>query len=510
VKLALTLLFLALAAYAVHPLAKRLFAIIDARARTPNAELVAVVVISFLMAAATEHIGVHALFGAFVAGCMLRQVPHLHSSTVHRLEAVSVSIFAPVFFASVGLKVNLHALTGSNIVWVVLGVATAGKLIGCLAGGLTGGMRFWESVSIAVAMNARGAMGLVVAVIGLNGGLLNDAMFASIVVMAIVTSFAAPLGLRLTLRFVPMSPDEKARLAEQARGVFDPARVKVLIPTAGGPHALAAGRLAAGVVRGETSMLMLLYVQSATVNLFRRIWQMFRPDMAGRNLQEHLDRIKAFAQERQVRVEVTRASEPEPALVVAKEARNGYDLVLVGGGMRSSLRSQFLSDLLEVVPCHVAIVSSRAPTQSYEEILVATNGSYFSQAATELALLYAERAHANVTLLYTMESEQPMDEAPSSLDEGFRRMFATTLLMTLSPLLAKTTARVNVIVRETDQPTVPVLTEARSGQYQLLVVGSEDRAVQHRITVGFDIERIAKEADCTVAVVVPKIAGPKA
>jgi 16S rRNA C967 or C1407 C5-methylase (RsmB/RsmF family) len=84
-------------------------------------------------------------------------------------------------------------------------------------------------------------------------------------------------------------------------------------------------------------------------------------------------------------------------------------------------------------------------------------------------------------------------------------MMATTLLTTLSPLVTRTTARVNVIVRESDEPTPPVLSEARTGMYQLLIVGSENRAVQHRLSVGFDVDRIVADAPCSVVVVVPKI-----
>jgi len=112
-----------------------------------------------------------------------------------------------------------------------------------------------------------------------------------------------------------------------------------------------------------------------------------------------------------------------------------------------------------------------------------------------------------VTILYSMEGDSIVieDEGPSIIDSGFRRMMATTLLTTLSPLMTRTSAKVNVIVRESDQPTPPVLVEARTGLYQLLVVGSENRAVQHRLSVGYDVERIVNESPCSVVVVVLKI-----
>ena len=111
------------------------------------------------------------------------------------------------------------ALGGGRMLALVLAVACLGKLVGCTLGSIWGGLRFWEGLSIAVAMNARGAMELVVATIGLSLGILNQQMFSIIVVVAIVTSFMAPLGLRLTMRKVRMTDEEQRRiLAEATQG----------------------------------------------------------------------------------------------------------------------------------------------------------------------------------------------------------------------------------------------------------------------------------------------------
>jgi Kef-type K+ transport system membrane component KefB/nucleotide-binding universal stress UspA family protein len=509
--LGLTIVFLAACAFVLYPFARRLFAVIDDRARTQNADLAAIVCFAFVLSALTEKIGVHAVFGAFVCGCVLRQVPSIRPATLHRLESVALSIFAPVFFGMVGLKVDLRTLGSPRMFLIVLGVATAGKLIGCTWGGLLGRMTFWESLSIGVAMNARGAMELVVALIGLTLGIISPSMFAIIVMMAIATSFMAPLLLRVVMTRVPMSPEEQARLAAAAqRGLFNPERVKALIPTAGGPHALVAGRVAAALVRGAPPTLSLLYVESTGQSIWNRMWRRVRPDQAGRNLQEHLDLIKAYADEKQVRVDVRRSAEGDVTAYVCREAaQGGFDLLLVGAGLKNPLRSAVTSGLLESAPCHIAIVRGRGSIQDCKRILVATNGSYFSRAALELAMLYAERIGASVTVLYTMEDERvaSVDEGEeTTLEENFRRMMATTLLTTLSPMLTRTSAKVSVLVREGENPTPHVLAEARAGMYQMLVVGAENRAVQHRLSVGYDVERIVNEAPCTVMVVVPKIA----
>ena len=504
-------LFLASCRWIVFPTVRWLFRVVDTRARTGGADLTVIVIIAFVLSAITEKIGIHAVFGAFIAGCILRQVPNLRPQTLHRLESVTTAIFAPVFFGLVGLKVNLRALESPRMLLVVLGVATAGKLIGCTWGGLVGRMSFWESFSIGVAMNARGAMELVVALIGLTLGIISPSMFAIIVVMAIATSFLAPLGLRLTLRKVKMSAEEQARLAQESqRGLFRDEHLKALIPTAGGPNALVAGRIASALVRGESAQLTLLYVQSAAESIFRRLWRRIQPDPAGRNLQEHLDLIKAFADRRQTRFELRRATDHDAVGLICKEAQHGFDLMMLGAGVKNPLHSTVNSAILERAPCHVAIVRGRGVIDDPKSILVATNGSLFAQAALELAVLYAERIGATVTVLYSMEADLDGDGdelGQTAIEEGFRRMMATTLLTTLSPLLSRTKARVNVIVRESAQPTGPVIAEARTGLYQLVVVGAENRAVQHRLSVGYDVERIVGEAPCTVMVVVPRIGG---
>ena len=142
----------------------------------------------------TERIGVHAVFGAFVCGTLAPGAAS-QRETVHRLESFVFSILAPVFFGIVGLKVDLWTWRRRRRDARDRGRdRVRGQAVGCTVGGMWGGMSFWEALSIAVAMNARGAMELVVATIGLSLGILNRQMFSIIVVVAIVTSFIAPIG----------------------------------------------------------------------------------------------------------------------------------------------------------------------------------------------------------------------------------------------------------------------------------------------------------------------------
>jgi len=224
--------FIVFAALILYPVLRFAVRITAERFRTPDSDLVLMIVVTLLCAALTERIGVHAVFGAFVAGVVLHQVPRVRKETVARLESFTFGILAPVFFGIVGLKVNLWALGSPVMLLVVVGVACLGKLVGCSLGALWGGLRFWEAASIAVAMNARGAIEIVVATIGLSLGILSPQMFSIIVMVAIVTSFMAPIGLRLTIPRVRMTEDEAHRiLLSESTGMFNPDSVRVLVAT---------------------------------------------------------------------------------------------------------------------------------------------------------------------------------------------------------------------------------------------------------------------------------------
>src|SRR5262249_35966649 len=341
-----TALLVAAGAFVLYPALRPAFRIAT-RFESKETDLVLMLVFTLVCAAVTDKIGVHAVFGAFVAGCVMRQIPHLRPEMLHKLESVALAIFAPIFFGIVGLKVDLWKVLGGRMLLIVLVVATAGKLVGCTAGSLIGGLRIWESISIAVAMNARGAMGLVVAILGLSLGLLTEEMYSIIVMVSIVTSFMAPVLLRVTMKMVRMTEDEAARIAaEAAKGVFDPVKLRALVPTAGGPNALVAARLALWMSRQSAHPVTVLYVDRASSRLdFLR--RRFKRNPAGLNLGQHLDRIKEVAAEAKLPVPVVRQQvSRDVAGLIEDEAARGYDVIFVGasgsrrGGRRGVLRKR--------------------------------------------------------------------------------------------------------------------------------------------------------------------------
>ena len=166
---------------------------------------VAIVLVGVLLSAlATEKIGIHAIFGAFIFGAVMPKKSGLARELTEKIEDFTVIVLLPVFFAVTGLRTNLFALNNVSLIgWLllILATATVGKFVGTgLAARLTGSTRK-ESVIIGALMNTRGLTELVILSIGLSLGVLSDRTFAMMVIMALATTvMAAPIVNRLVSR----------------------------------------------------------------------------------------------------------------------------------------------------------------------------------------------------------------------------------------------------------------------------------------------------------------------
>ena len=110
---------------------RRVLRWVDERVQVEEAHITAILVVTLVCAAITEAIGIHAVFGAFVAGVLFAQSPRVRANALEKLVGVVQGVFTPVFFAFVGLRVDLTQLQDPRLVGLVLVTACAGKLIGC-------------------------------------------------------------------------------------------------------------------------------------------------------------------------------------------------------------------------------------------------------------------------------------------------------------------------------------------------------------------------------------------
>jgi Kef-type K+ transport system membrane component KefB len=176
----------------------------EATGRLTVDQAAAVIVGVLVSACATEWIGIHAIFGAFMAGAMMPHRSRLIRELIDRIEDFTVIVLLPVFFTVAGLRTNLFALDSLQLIgWTALvtGAAIAGKLAGCGAAAMASGYSVRDALTLGTLMNTRGLTELVILTVGLNLGVLSDRVYAMMVLMALLTTFmAAPILNRLMPR----------------------------------------------------------------------------------------------------------------------------------------------------------------------------------------------------------------------------------------------------------------------------------------------------------------------
>jgi Kef-type K+ transport system membrane component KefB/mannitol/fructose-specific phosphotransferase system IIA component (Ntr-type) len=169
-------------------LADRALVWVQAYTHGPGAVLSLAITAGLCGAAFTEWIGIHAIFGSFIVGIALGASHHLHERTRMQIDEFVSFVFAPVFFGSIGLRVNFAQRFELQLVLIVLAVACLGKLTGGVLGARWGGLPIRDRWAIGFAMNARGAMEIILGLLALEAGLITQRLFVALVVMAIVTS----------------------------------------------------------------------------------------------------------------------------------------------------------------------------------------------------------------------------------------------------------------------------------------------------------------------------------
>jgi Kef-type K+ transport system membrane component KefB len=150
-------------------------------------DLASALVIAIGSSIATDWIGVHALFGAFLAGVMIPKTPAFVEEMKRMVEPLTTVLFLPVFFAFTGLRTSIGLAFSVDAV-LILAIAIAGKWMGAMLAARAAGMEPREANALGILMNARGLVELVILSIGLDLGLISSRVFSMLVMMAIVTT----------------------------------------------------------------------------------------------------------------------------------------------------------------------------------------------------------------------------------------------------------------------------------------------------------------------------------
>jgi Kef-type K+ transport system membrane component KefB len=188
-----TLGFVAVMFLVIRPTVARLVRRHDGGASPPQGTVAIVLIGMLLSALATERIGVHAVFGAFLFGAIVPRESGLPRVLTGRLEDLVTILLLPAFFAFTGMRTEIGLVSGAaewGMCLLIIVVATAGKFGGTLVAARLTGMNWRSAAGLGILMNTRGLMELIVLNIGLDLGVISPTIFTMMVIMALVTTIA--------------------------------------------------------------------------------------------------------------------------------------------------------------------------------------------------------------------------------------------------------------------------------------------------------------------------------
>jgi Kef-type K+ transport system membrane component KefB len=176
----------------VRPFLKRVGDLHDSRENLSK-PVVAIFLLTLMISSyTTEVIGIHALFGAFLAGTIMPENTKFRNIFIQKIEDVALVLLLPLFFVFTGLRTQIGLINDSYL-WQVTGliilVAIVGKFVGSAIASRIIGQNWRDSLTIGALMNTRGLMELVVLNIGYDLGILSPEVFSMMVIMALVTTF---------------------------------------------------------------------------------------------------------------------------------------------------------------------------------------------------------------------------------------------------------------------------------------------------------------------------------
>jgi nucleotide-binding universal stress UspA family protein len=483
-----------------------------------------ILAITFGMALITQAIGVHDVLGAFVAGILIGESPILTRQIDEQLRGLITALFMPVFFGLAGLTADLTILKDPQLLLLTVGlvaIATVGKFSGAFAGGAIGGLTMRESLAIASGMNARGSTEVIVATIGLSMGVLSRNLFTMVVTMAVLTTLAMPPMLRWSLARIPMRKEEKERIEREefeAKG-FMPNVERLLLAvddSANGKFAARLTGLLAGRRGTPTTLLRVREIESADKE--------DGPEEAGpesdlkaaaeiaREAEAEDEKEKAEQAEAEKQAEkngtseaaerkamkqlaakdekpAARPSKPSVPVVKAeakhasaddaikKEARKGYDLLMLGIKDTLGPDGALHHDLARIAagfegPLGVVLgrgVHIENPSSAFR-LLVPVSGNNVSRRAAEVAVALARAQDVPITFLYVASGDRKGRRGMGVLHQHEQAVLKE--LVTWAERY-DTTAR--TAVRTDMTPQEAILREVRRGKVNLVVMGVNRR-----------------------------------
>lgn len=457
-----------------------------------------VVVLTLGWAAVTQALHLEAVLGAFVMGIVLGQVRRLTPDVVHRIESMGIGVFAPIFFAVAGLKIDIWALMEPRLIAITLVVIFLGTV--CKVGGSYLGARFLAGRPHLVALaygsglNARGTMGIILAAIGLRLNIVSPVMFSILVVMAVVTSLMAPPALRWLIARIEPDDAERDRIRrEELRSKSKLGRLtRALVPVRTRVDGAASTQSAEAFILGilEKNLALTLMTVSSQEQRAASL--------------DYLAQLRKLMVQTEVTTKVV--VDQRPATAILEEASRDYDLLVVGASEGSTTSpdvfNPVVDELVRSAPCPSLVIrgQSFAEHSRLRRILVPSSGTEAERTAAELAFMLARDSDTEVSILHIVihpDGHTGGDEM-RALDR--KVAIANESLESLSEIAQSFGAKMETSIRFGTGIESEVLAQIARGNYDLLVLGTSIMVGTRQLYLGPTVERLLEQAPCPVLV----------
>lgn len=468
----------------VRPFVRRL-ASRSANREGLNQNVVATTLILVLLSSwATEWIGIHALFGAFIFGAVVPKEERFAQILADKLEDLVVVLLLPLFFAYSGLRTEIGLLnTGSA--WLMCGLVIAAACLGkfggsALAARLTG-LRWREATALGILMNTRGLIELIVLNIGLDLGVISPALFTMMVLMALLTTFMTTPLLELVYPIEAMARDEEDASRTAASGFT--VLMCVAYDRSGPAMVTVGGALAGDPAAGGRLYALRLVPPTDRASFVLR-------QQAGADDAAALAPLLARAEQLGLAVRPLSFVSPQPAHDICNVAAvKGADLVLLGWHkpiFGNTVLSGTVHDVMQRAETDVGVLIDRG-LDRIEHVLLPYLGGAHDAGALRLAHRLAGRGGIRVTVLHVIEPERAAESG--TVASNVRETFAD---------LAGGAVSLQVIRHATAWRAV--VEEAARG-YDLVLIGAgAEWGLEHR-PFAIHSEQIIRECPTSLLVV---------
>jgi Kef-type K+ transport system membrane component KefB len=453
----------------------------------------------FLYSSIAQMIHLEAVFGAFIAGIIFSQISSVPKEAIIRIESITFGVFAPIFFASAGLKVDIKALFNPELALLALAlitVATVSKIFGAYVGArLLAKVDHWTALSFGAGLNARGAIQIIIATIGLSFSVISPEIFSVIILMAVITSIISPVMLKYTLGKVIPKESELKRLEHEeiTKDLLIKSINRVLLPVRRRPDY-------------EKKMIEAKIIQRIASRKDISVTLLTVTDEQQKNESlNFLDNLSALFTASNLNKKIVVSDNPLNSIL--EEAKRSYDLIVIGATERTShslkIFNPLVDELLRLSPCRSLVIQASSFKENWQpkKILVPSNASLASKRAAELAFSLVNGENEEVIILTVIETKK--DVYNLDIEGNVRerqKSFAMQSLLELKKLGESLGVNVSVFVEFGSDVENVILNKAVEYDIDLVIVGTDVRPAGESLYIGPRVERILNNCTCPVAV----------